>query len=743
MKKIFSIVKKMFLPILLVIILLFIQAQCDLKLPDYTSNIINIGVQQNGIEDNVPNAMRESIYNLVIKLANEEDKALIINSYKLVKPSDNEYKDLTIKNKNNINENLYVLKDISKETRKDINEKIETPLILAYFLTSEEETIASVRKQMASEMNPHADIDLAAMIMVMEQNSLDEMKKAFNERLNDFEDALLNQMKIAVVKGEYEIIGYDMQPMQTAYILKVGLQMALIALLVMVITITITLLSSVIGTRITRDLRNAVSEKVMSFSNKEFEEFSTASLITRTTSDVYQVQMLIVMGLRMLLYAPILGIGALMKVYDSPINWVIGVAVMVIFVVVVTLLSIALPKFNIMQKLTDKLNLVSREILTGLPVIRAFSNEEREEERFDEANKNLTKTNLFVNRVMTVMMPTMTFIMSATSVLIIWVGAKHVDLGTLQVGTLTAFITYTMQIIMAFLMLTMLSIILPRAIVSMKRIAEVFNKKNSIIEKDNPKEFKDNKGTIEFINVNFKYPGAQEYVLKDINIKINPGTTTAFIGSTGSGKSTVINLIPRFYDVTEGEILVDNLNIKDVSLSSLREKIGFVPQKGILFTGTIGSNIAFGEENLSDEDMKKAASIAMASEFIDKLDDGYDSYISQGGTNVSGGQKQRLAIARALAKNPEILIFDDSFSALDFKTDAALRKALKENYHDKTKIIVASRIATIMDADQIIVLDEGKISGIGTHHELLENNEVYLEIATSQLSEEELKHGRK
>ena len=514
-----------------------------------------------------------------------------------------------------------------------------------------------------------------------------------------------------------------------------------IAALIMIVAISIGFIASRTAAKFAYLLRNKVVKKIMSFSNKEFTEFSTASLITRSTNDIQQIQMLFVMLLRIVVYSPILGIGALLKVMGNSMNWVIALAIGLIMLIVLILFTFAMPKFKLIQKLVDKLNLVSREILTGIPVIRAFSTEKHEEKRFDEANQELAKVNLFCNRVMGIMMPTMSFIMNGVAILIIWVGAKQVDLGTLQVGTLMAFITYTMQVIMSFLMLSMVSIALPRAWVSVKRIGEVLGKENSIQDPKEKEEFqKEKTGIVEFKDVYFRYPDAEEDVLEDINFTVTPGTTTAFIGSTGSGKSTLINLIPRFFDVTGGKILIDGTDIRKVSTYDLREKIGYVPQKGNLFSGTIRSNILFGAEDKSDENMKRAASIAQATEFILEKEEGYDSEISQGGTNVSGGQRQRLSIARAVATNPEIYIFDDSFSALDYKTDVNLRKALNEETTNATIFIVAQRISTIMHADQIIVLDKGNIVGKGTHEELLKTCEIYKEIALSQLKEDEL-HG--
>ena len=565
-----------------------------------------------------------------------------------------------------------------------------------------------------------------------------EIENKVLEQTENLPGIMIDQMTINEVKEEYKVIGVNLEKLQVNYIIQMGSKMIFISLLIMIITIVTTYLSSRVGSLFSKNLRSEVVKKVMNYSNKEFESLSTSSLITRSTNDINQVQMLVIMMLRMIIYAPIIGLGALGKVTGSPMEWTIGVAVLSILSLVIILFSFSLPKFKKLQKLIDKLNLVSREILNGLPVIRAFATEKHEEEKFDKANKDLTKTNLFVSRVMTFMMPSMMFIMYAVEILIVWVGSKYVDLGNIQVGDIFAFISYTMQIIMSFLMIAMMSIILPRAWVSTKRIAEVFNKDVSVKDPKNPKKFNKNmKGIVEFKDVYFRYPDAEEDVLENISFKSVPGTTTAFIGSTGSGKSTLINLIPRFFDVTGGKILIDGINIKDVTLHDLRDKIGFVPQKGTLFKGTIESNIKFGKK-LTKEQVKKAAKIAQAESFIEEKDDKYKSVISEGGTNVSGGQKQRLAIARAIAVDPEIYVFDDSFSALDYKTDHNLRKMLNKETKNKTIFIVAQRISTILNADQIIVLDEGKVVGIGTHKDLMKNCSVYKEIALSQLSEEEL-----
>ena len=554
-------------------------------------------------------------------------------------------------------------------------------------------------------------------------------------------ESMITQSATSYVKLQYKNIGINIDKLQSNYVILAGAKMVGIALISMLATVIVSFIAARVGAALGRNLRKDVFNKVVGFSNSEFDEFSTASLITRTTNDIQQIIMLVVMGLRVVFYAPILGVGGVLKVINTgaSMGWVIGVAVISILLLVIVLFSFAMPKFKSVQKLVDRLNLVTRESLTGMLVIRAFSTQKYEEDKFEVANKNLTRTNLFVNRIMTTMMPLMMFIMNAITLLIVWVGAHRIDEGIMQVGTMMAFMQYTMQIIMAFLMISMVSVILPRAMVSAQRVSEVLQVDVSIKDIEKTQMFNaQEKGTIEFKNVSFRYPGADEDVIHDVSFKALPGETTAFIGSTGSGKSTLINLIPRFYDATQGEILIDGVNIKNVSQHDLREKIGFIPQKGLLFSGTIESNLKYGGENITDEDMIKASEIAQAMEFISSKEERFNTEIAQGGTNVSGGQKQRLAIARAIAKKPEIFVFDDSFSALDFKTDANLRKAINTELNESTLLIVAQRISTIMGANQIIVLDEGKVVGKGTHKELMENCEVYQQIALSQLSKEEL-----
>ena len=732
MKHILKTLRKYTWQILLVIFLLFLQASCNLELPNYTSKIVDVGIQQGGIEDNVLEVVRESEYNKLMMFLDNDEKNVVNDNYTKINKNDSKYiDDYSVL----ANESVYVLKDgIDKDTKDKLNTILNYPIIMLQLLESNNDSLNSL----FGDNSNIIDLDLNSLT----PEDLQMIISMSKEKISELEPSILEQYAINYVKNEYIAVGIDLESHQINYIIKTGLIMLGFSLVAMVLTISSTYLSTRIATNFSRDLRSKVTNKVMSFSAKEFEDFSTASLITRTTNDVQQVQMLTVMCLRMVIYAPIMGIGAFVKVSGSSMAWVIGLAIAMIFSLVVVMFTLALPKFNLVQKLLDKINLVAREILTGTPVIRAFGNEKYEEKRFDKANMDLTKTNLFVNRIMSLMMPTMMFIMNGVSILIIWVGSSKVDMGTMQVGSLIAFITYTIEIIMAFLMISIISIMIPRSFVSVKRIGEVLNKEVSIKNKEKTIKFPKNEtGTIEFKDVYFRYPDAEEDVLQNISFKATKGTTTAFIGSTGSGKSTLVNLIPRLYDVTGGKILIDGVNIKDADLKELRHKIGFVPQKGILFSGTIKSNIGFGKNRITEEELEKSAKISQSLEFINEKEDKFESIISQGGTNVSGGQRQRLSIARAIAVNPEIYIFDDSFSALDYKTDAKLRKELNKNTKDSTILIVAQRISTVMKADQIIVLDNGKIVGIGKHEELMKNCDVYKEIALSQLSKEELANG--
>ena len=747
MKKLLKYLRPFAGAIIVAIMLLFVQAISDLSLPSYMSNIVNVGIQQKGIEDAVPKAIKSSELNKLLLFINSDDKKVVEDNYKLIRKeelSDDDYEKYIKQYPELANEDIYVLDTKSKDVKRKLNEILGRPMLITSLFESGDATKVmgdSGNVMAAPEGVDMANMDPFMMLSNMPEEQVLEIIKGINEKLDEMPESMVTQSAVTYVREQYKELGIDIDKVQTNYLFMAGAKMLGVALIGTIAAVIVTFIAARIAAALGRNLRKDVFNKVVGFSNAEFDRFSTASLITRTTNDIQQIMMLIVMGLRIVFYAPILGIGGIVKVVKSGagMGWVIVVAVVSILSLVGVLFVFAIPKFKMVQKLVDKLNLVTRESLTGMLVIRAFSTEKYEEEKFERANMNLTKTNLFVNRAMSMMMPLMMFIMNGVTLLIVWVGSHRVDSGVMQVGDMMAFMQYVMQIIMAFLMISMVSVILPRALVSAGRVSEVLNTDIAIKNIENPVSFKvEEKGEIEFKNVSFKYPGADEYILKDINFKAKSGETTAFIGSTGSGKSTLINLIPRFYDVTNGEILIDGENIKNVSLYDLREKIGFVPQKGILFSGTIESNLKYGGEHISDEYMNKAAAIAQATEFISSKESGFNTEISQGGTNVSGGQKQRLAIARALAKNSEIFIFDDSFSALDFKTDAKLRKAINEELSDSTLLIVAQRISTIMNADQILVLDEGKVVGKGTHKELMENCEVYRQIALSQLSKEEL-----
>ncbi len=719
MLKLMKYLKKSVGSIVLIIGLLFLQAYCDLSLPDYTSKIINVGIQQKGIEDGVPEKIRESSLENLQLFMSQEDKTEISNAYKQ-------------------EDGIYVLHDdITKEERENLNEIFCKPmLMLSGFSSDSEES-----QEMRSQMGIPEGADPAEVMAQLPPEALAGMTEEMDEKLKDMPESILTQAAVSYVYEEYADMGEDVDVIQMKYLLMSGGKMLFMALIIMMAAISVTFLSARVAASLGHDLRNSIYRKVMSFSSREYHKFSTASLITRSTNDVQQVQMVMAMIFRIVLYAPILGIGGVIRVLqtDASMTWILGVAVVLILAVIILLFMIAMPKFTKLQTLIDRLNLVAREILTGIPVIRAFSREKHEEERFEEANKTLTKTNLFVNRCMTFMMPVMMLIMNGVSVLIIYSGSHAVDNGTMQVGNVMAFIQYAMQIIMSFLMITAMSIMLPRANVAALRIDEILKTEVSIKDPENPEHTKEEaKGTVEFNHVSFAYPEAGENVLTDIHFKAKKGETVAIIGSTGSGKSTLVNLIPRFYDVTEGSVSVDGVDVRDMSQKELRDCIGYVPQKGVLFSGTIDSNIRYGKTDISEEEVKTAARIAQAQDFIEEKPKGYHSPIAQGGTNVSGGQKQRLSIARAIAKKPEIFIFDDSFSALDFKTDSRLRSALKEHTKDATTIIVAQRISTILHADRIIVLDDGHMAGMGTHAELMKNCEVYRQIAMSQLSEEEL-----
>lgn len=713
MRHIFKNLLRHRLSVAAIILLLIMQAYCDLALPSYTSAIVDVGLQQYGIEDCVMEEMRRSTGDALLQLLSEEDRAVFLDAYVLNEETDR-----------------YELQKITKETRETLNEVLEQPFVLLYAGNHMEELMSE------------NDMDAGQMLqMSKDPANMERMLSQFGE----ISDSILTQIAVQGVTEEYEACGADLHVMQKNYLLFTGAKMMGLSILMLAAAIACGYLSAKTAAKIGMELRGRVFKNVLGFSNVEINRFSTASLITRSTNDIQQIQMVSVMLLRMVFYAPILGIGGILKVINTKtgMGWIIVLAVVVISALVLVLMGITLPKFKIMQKLVDRLNLVSREILTGLPVIRAFSRERFEEERFDVANKDLMRTQLFANRVMTMMMPAMMMIMNGVSVLIVWVGGKGIDVGNLQVGDMIAFITYTMQIIMSFLMITMVSVMLPRAGVAADRIEEVVRTNSSIRDAEvvRDEEKQEWRGRIEFSDVSFRYEGADEDALTDISFVAEPGKTTAIIGSTGCGKSTLVNLIPRFYDVTSGSVTVDGIDVRELSQHKLRSLLGMVPQKGVLFSGDIESNLKFGGDEITDAQMKEAAQIAQAADFIEEKPEQYHSEIAQGGTNVSGGQKQRLSIARAIAKQPKVLIFDDSFSALDYKTDAALRRALAEKTGDATVIIVAQRINTILHADQILVLEDGRIVGKGTHSELLAGCEAYQEIATSQLSEEELKGG--
>ena len=705
MLKVLKNLRESIVQVIIIVILLCVQATTDLALPDYTSKIVNTGIQAGGIESSLPDILGKEDMEKLLLITEDDDK--ILEKYTLLGEEHDKREEKIIhkyfgNDKKIEPDTIYILKDINAEEREELTQLITTPLI---------------------------------GVIAMQNSQLSNITEGQ-------QDSIKEQVAVNLIKELYKKIGVDTDRLQNNYIFKTGLQMLGVAAITMISAVTIMLLSSRVAAKLGKTLRDKVFNKVIHFSNKELAEFSTASLITRSTNDIQQIQQLITMLFRVVVYAPIIGIGGFVKVLtnsDNQMAWIIGVAILAILFIVGTLFIIVMPRFKKLQDLIDKLNQVSREILTGLPVIRAFNKEKKEEARFDSTNLDLTNVNIFVNRAMSMMMPLLMLVMNSITILIVWVGGHNVDQGLTQVGDMMAFIQYTMQIVMSFLMISMISIMLPRAAISARRINEVVETVPSIDDKKETKKFDESKkGLVEFKNVSFRYPDADTEILSDINFTAKPGETTAIIGSTGSGKSTVVNLLPRFYDVTGGELLIDGVNVKDVPQKELRNIIGFVPQKGILFSGTIESNIKYADENMSDEQMEEAAKIAQATEFIEGKDKKYKEPIAQGGSNVSGGQKQRLSIARAIAKDPEIFVFDDSFSALDFKTDSKLREALAKKTKNKTVIIVAQRISTIMNAEKIVVLEEGKVVGIGNHKELMKNNETYRQIALSQLSKEEL-----
>ena len=757
MKNLFKYAASYWKAMIAIVLILVVQAYCDLSLPAYTSDIVNVGIQQGGIEDEVPRQIATEEMEKLLLFVSEDDQQTVMDAY----TEDNtSYK-----------KEAYVLKDsVAKEenTMENLKDILQIPMMMTSGIESGSDTTKQMEDKLKEQMSqgmaqsmpqgadqtmpegmPQGesqavsldDMSMFDLLKMLPAEQRATMVEKIEEQMSEMPDTILDQASVSFCRSAYKDLGMDMDQTQIHYLLKTGGQMAALALLGMVASIMVAFLASRVGASAGRDLRSGVFHKVVGFSNNEFNHFSTASLITRSTNDIQQIQMLIVMLLRMVLYAPILAIGGVLQVMKTNVSmsWIIGLAVIIIAFVVLLLFLVVMPKFKVLQNLVDKLNLVTREILTGLLVIRAFSTEKHEEERFDDANRTLTKTNLFVNRAMTFMMPVMMLVMNGVSVLIVWTGAHGISDGQMQVGDMMAFIQYTMQIIMGFLMLCMISIMLPRAAVAADRVEEVLKSETMIHDPKQEKHFpEDGKGVLTFDHVSFRYPGADEDVLDDITFTAKPGETTAIIGSTGSGKSTLVNLIPRFYDVTSGDITLDGVDIREVKQHELREKLGYVPQKGVLFSGDIASNIMFGNSHGSDDEMIEAAEIAQATEFIDTKPEKYKSPISQGGSNVSGGQKQRLSIARAIAKHPQVFIFDDSFSALDYKTDVTLRRALAEKTSGSTVLIVAQRISTILHAEQIIVLDEGKVAGKGTHAELLKNCPVYREIAESQLSRKEL-----
>lgn len=737
MGKLFKYMGMYWKSVLAILAILFVQAYCDLSLPAYTSDIVNVGIQQGGVDETIPEAISVEEMNKVLLFVSEEtEKEIVQDAYE--------------KNGDLYEKEAYVLKESvleNEEEMEELSKIMGLPMMVTAGFESGSEETKEIEEQIMGQipqgMLPE-DATIFDVFAMMPPEQMTQMVEEIRTQMSDMPDMIVEQAGIGYVKTAYQDLGMDVDEIQLKYMFVTGGKMIALAFLGMIASVLVGFLASRVGAKAGRDLRGRVFRKVVGFSNNELDHFSTASLITRSTNDIQQIQMLMVMLLRMVLYAPILASGGVYQVFQTNVSmsWIIGLTVVLIALVVLLLFVVAMPKFKIMQKLVDRLNLVTREILTGLPVIRAFSTEKHEEKRFDKANMDLTKTNLFVNRAMTFMMPVMMVIMNGISVLIVWVGANGINDGQMQVGDMMAFIQYTMQIIMGFLMLCMISVMLPRAAVAAERVDEVLSSKTIINDPKQPLLIPQKAdGVLKFDHVSFRYPGASEDVLHDISFEAKPGETTAIIGSTGSGKSTLVNLIPRFYDVTEGKITLDGLDIREVAQHDLREKLGYVPQKGVLFSGTIASNIMFGNPDGSDEEMKEAAQIAQATEFIETKRKRYDSSIAQGGSNVSGGQKQRLSIARAIAKHPKLFIFDDSFSALDFKTDVALRRALREKTADSTVLIVAQRISTILHAEQILVLDDGQIVGKGTHEELLRNCEVYQQIAASQLSEEELKAG--
>ena len=745
MLRLFRYLKPYLLLILFTIALLFIQANADLALPDYMSKIVNNGIQQGGVENAVPAAIRQSEMSKLVIFMSAENKALVLGDYTLVDKNSADYDKYLQQYPALGSEPIYVLKNSTKVEISKLNPVIGKALLVVSFIQqvmADPSKAAAMGGSLGFDLSKiPAGTDIFALLGRLPAAQLTQMTDAIDRRIEVMGSSMVIQAAVAPVKAEYAALGMDTNKLQNSYILRIGLLMLLVTLVSVTCTVIVGWLSARTAGGLARDLRRYVFKKVESFSSTEFDKFSTASLITRSTNDITQIQMVVIMIMRMVIYAPIIGVGGVIRAMGKSTSmwWIIALAVIVLLGLILTVFSISLPKFKSIQSLIDRLNLVTRENLSGMMVIRAFNMQNFEENRFDKANKDLTGTLLFINRLMVVMMPVMMLIMNGLSLLIIWVGAHQVAQSHMQVGDMMAFMQYAMQIVFAFLMLSMMFIMLPRAAVSADRIADVLETEPVIKDPQEPRLFPEPfKGAVEFRNVSFRYPGAEEDVLHDITFTARPGQTTAFIGTTGSGKSTIVSLIPRFYEVTEGVIYLDGVDIREVTQHDLRDKIGYVPQKSNLFSGTIESNLLYADKDASDEELKWAADIAQATEFISAKPEGMQSEIAQGGMNVSGGQKQRLSIARALVKKAPINIFDDSFSALDFKTDSSLRRALKQHTGSTTLMIVTQRIATIKNAEQIIVLDEGKIAGKGTHHELMKTCEVYRGIALSQLSQEEL-----
>lgn len=741
MIKLSKYLKPFLLPLIAVVVLLFTQAQCELALPDYMSNIVSVGIQTGGIKNGVPQAIRESEAQKLFVFMEEDEVQLFQTNYSLTDSSNatseqvSRYPLLT-------SDKLYLLNQDSKEVNEQLNTSLSKAEMIVGTLQSEiakgeDGKFADLVNQLPAGMDPFT------ALANMSKESINEMKEQVDVQIEAMGQSTVSAAAASFVKNEYQVIGINTESIQNTYIFQNGATMLAIALGSALCAIIVTFLAAKIAAGVAKNMRNDVFAKVESFSSAEFNQFSPATLITRTTNDVQQIQQVLVMVLRIVIYAPIMGIGAVLKVINSNVSmtWIIALVVVIILSIMMVAFTVVMPKFAKMQQLIDKMNSVLREFLDGLPVIRAFNTQKQEEQKFDKANRDITKTNLFVNRVMACLMPLMMLVMNSVSILIVWVGGHQIELGNLQIGQMMAFMQYSMQIIMSFLMITMISIMIPRAGVAIKRVMEVLNCDVSIKDPETSQEFSSRlAGQVEFKHVSFRYPGAEEDVLHDINLIAPAGKTTAFIGSTGSGKSTIINLVPRFFDVTEGSVEVSGVDVRQVSQHNLRERIGYVPQKGVLFSGTIESNLHYANEQATEADLQQAAVIAQAMDFIEAKPEKFESAITQGGTNVSGGQKQRLSIARALVRNPEVYIFDDSFSALDFKTDSNLRRALNElcTKTGSTVLLVAQRISSIMHADQIVVLDQGRIAGVGTHKQLLQNCDVYQEIAYSQLSKEEL-----